>query len=259
MQTSETIWPPATNPVDFDFDVSRGAYSHLALMHKFGRNPSVPSATEADVWTVGGTYPFQQTAIAVRIASGGSANDDTAGSHARTVVVEGLDETWALVTETITTAGALASSATTTTFIRVFRAYVGDVGTYGNANDADIDIETTGAVTLARIPAGRGQSQLAVYTVPLGKTAYLEQVYCKTESNKATDFLMYQRRNADDTSVPVTGKRLVVMYPQVGELIDRQYRRYVSFPAKTDLWFAAIGPTGGGAVTAEFDLLLEDV
>lgn len=240
-------------------DESRGTHGDRSSVQKFGRNPDVAAATEEDIWSAGGAYTgFLTAASAVRIKTGGNAADDSAGAGARKVLIVGLDENWTQAQEEVTTAGTSASSPTSTTFIRVFRAYVTDAGAYGAANTGDVTIETTGGAVVALIAAGRGQTQLAVYTVPAGKTAYCRRTGASVDGAKATTVYYYQRRNADVVAAPFTGKRLWKAYEGLSGPIESEFSSYPSFPAKTDIWAAAVGPAGGAGVSASFDLVLVD-
>ena len=213
-----------------------------------------------DLWTGGGTYNWLQAAVAVRIKVGGNAADDTSGAGAQTVVVEGLDQNWALASETIVTAGASASSATTTTFIRIHRAYIGNVGTYTGGNTAAILIETTGDVLVAQIEAAQGRSQLALYSVPAGKTAYLTRlaVSVSATGTKTATIRAFKREDADDATTPFTGKQLVAEYDEVNGEVERTFDAWISIPEKSDLWFSAIADANETLVEASFDLILVD-
>ena len=244
---------------DFKLDVARGKLgTTVSDVHKFGYNPDVASATEEDITFTGGTHVWLTAAAPLRIQAGGDANDGVSGTGALTVSIEGLDANFTVISETVTTAGTSASSATSASFIRVTRAYVATVGTYTGANIADMVIETTGPVTLATIPAGRGQTKMATYTVPANTTAYLSQVRAWVDSNKECDIIVYQRQDADDVSSPFTSKRVVHYFPGVAGETELTHDFYTPFPAKTDIWVAAIGPTGGAAVGAEMEFILEE-
>lgn len=69
----------------------------------------------------------------MRIKAGGNAADTAAGAGAREVTLIGLDASGNVVTEAIATNGISASSATTNSFIRLYRAYVSASGTYATA------------------------------------------------------------------------------------------------------------------------------
>lgn len=237
-------------------DKSNGRHANRTTIEKFGFNPDVAASTEEDVWAAGGTYNWLTAADTVRIASGGNVNDTAAGTGARSITIVGLDSNWDEATETIATAGGSASSATSTSFIRVFRAFVATSGTYNGANTGDVTIETSGGTTVAFIVAARGQTQLAIYTVPDGFNAFLRRVQFNSDSSKVGQALVYQRQDADTTSAPFSSKRLVFNTPLSG-LVDVHYETYPGpFPARTDLWCAAIGGSGGMAVSAEMDIVL---
>lgn len=251
---------------DPTFDTARGKVTGRYTVHKFGANPTI-AASSTEAVTFGGTINFLTSATTVRIKAGGNAGDTAAGSGARSVIVIGLDSNWEEVSEVIVTAGASASSATTTSFIRVYRAYVVDVGLYATAtntagfNLGDITIEnSSGGTDLITIAAGRGQSEYSGYTVPADHTAYLVRMWATPDSSKAVTVTMYQRENADDaSSAPYTGKRLVLEFQSITGSVSRDLISYIQFPAKTDIWWNAT--TGSGATAAcsvEYDLILLD-
>ncbi len=246
------------------WDLARNLYADRYVVHKFGDNPSTP-AGERDVWLWGANagagnidYPWPTAAETVRIRAGGNAADTAAGAGAREITVVGLDENWAEATETIATAGASASSATTTTFIRVIRAYVSESGTYGAANTGSIVIEnTTSTDVLGAMQAGRGQTQLTMYTVPDGYTAYLKRVSVdvNTTANKELTIRMYQRRDADNTVSNIRAPRLVTAFEGLSGEAVTVFDSAPSFPGKTDLWLTSEGNSGSG-VSASYDLWL---
>ena len=239
-------------------DIADGSVTGTSGVVKFGRNAAV-GATEEDIWAAGGIYTgFLTAASAVRIRAGGNAADDAAGAGARSIEVEGLDQNWNVVTETISTAGASASTATTTTFIRVYRVCVIDVGTYTGANTGTISVETTGGVLMATIEAGLGQTQMAIYTVPAGKTAYIVSLSIFVDTNKTAQVYLWQRQNADDVSAPFTGKRIWRPFDGVSGAVDGPVAFPYVFPAKTDIWASGVGPSGGAGVAVEMHIALVD-
>jgi len=235
-----------------------GSIPGLTSIVKFGRNDNV-GTTEEDLWINGGTYTGWLTAAsAVRVKAGGDAADDAAGAGARKIMVEGLDENWEIATEEITLAGASVSSPTSITFIRVYRAWVTDVGTYGGDNEAAVLIETTGGALVANIEAGKGQTQLSMYTVPAGKTAYVLLARTYVAGNKNADVFFWQRQDADVTSAPFTGKRMWHPIDQVQGPAGGDHPIPHVFPAKTDIWASAVGPSGGAAVSTRMFIALLD-
>ena len=249
-----------TSNTDVFLDEALGLATGRIPVDKFGRNADVAAATEEDIWAAGGLYNWLTSASAVRIKAGGNAADTSDGNGARKVLVFGLDENWALANEELTLAGASASSATTTTFSRVFRAYVSETGTYTGNNTGDVDIETTGGTLVARIGAGIGQSQLALYTVPAGYNAYIRQFTATVDGSKASSVSLWRRQSADTVSAPFTAKRLVHVFAELSGNAVEDFKSYRGpFPAMTDIWVSAVGATGGNAVSASFDLVLVEV
>lgn len=244
-------------------DVTRGFHADKFTFTRWGFNGAVPNGSFADIWSYGptdATYNWPATTEAFRIRAGGNVADDAAGTGARSVVFEFLDGNGDRVTETIATAGASASASTATIGRRFIRAYVATAGAILSNNTAAILIEnaTTGNI-VAVIDAGAGSTQMSMYTIPLGYTAYLQNLYIDVTAgtNKDCDVRLWQRTNAYTTSAPFGAKRLVRQFKGVqGEVIIEMHRGNTSFAALTDLWFDAQGNGAASAVTIEYDLLL---
>ena len=183
---------------DFFTEVSKGKIAGHSMVHKFGHNTAIGTAFETV--SVGGIYqtPQSTSATTLRIKSGGNANDTAAGSGAREVTLVGIDETGAEVSETLATAGASASSATTTTFMRLYRSFVSGSGTYANSStgshSADIVIENSaGGTDWATIVVNgfaKSQSEIGAYTIPVGYTGYLLGGFGFVDSTKVTDYVL---------------------------------------------------------------------
>lgn len=139
------------------------------LYNLFGRNADVDTGTvPEDVWNVGGAYPFPSAAAATTIVSG-SAEDDpdkgagVPGTGAHSVFIEGVDANFEWACETIALNGAAAVTCVNQ-YLRVNRVVVASVGT-NLTNVGIIDVKH-GATVLARIAAGEGINQSAVFSVP---------------------------------------------------------------------------------------------
>lgn len=245
------------------FGYSAGTIANRSIVNKFGRSTSI-GTTEAVIGRTNATFTgFLTAAATVRVKAGGNANDTAAGSGAQNITVVGLDSSFVEQTDTLVTAGANASAASTISFIRVFRAYVseGGAGAYSDgvsgSNVGDIDIETSAGVLLVRIAATIGQTQLAAYTVPAGKTAYLMRISVSVPGSKTVTVRMFQRRNADDVTTPFSARRLIYSFAELSGEGIQDYPVYPSFPEKTDLWFTGQKDTAGtSAVNASFELIL---
>tara|TARA_R110000772_G_scaffold268452_1_gene395560 strand:+ start:6578 stop:7618 length:1041 start_codon:yes stop_codon:yes gene_type:complete len=229
-------------------DIARGAVADISTVHKFGHNPSV--GTTYEVISDDGIYNTPQVsgAIALRIAAG-DVVDTAAGDGAREVTIQGLDETGALVEEAVATAGTSASSLTTTTWLRVFRAWVSASGTYATSaagsHDSNIVIETVGSVEWAQITAtdfAHSQTQICAYSVPLGYTGFIEDYRITADGTKTIDVALFQRQNILETAPPYTAMRLLEEFRGIsGEFEHNGHIPFGPFPALTDIGMFAKG------------------
>lgn len=247
---------------DAMFDISRSLYADKFGLHRFGYNGTVPNGSFDDVWSYGptvGTYPWPTTAETIRVKSGGNAADTSDGAGARTVIVDFLNATGVQVQETLTLAGASASSATSSTCTRVIRAWVATAGTVLSNNTAGILIENTSAnQILAAIDTGVGQTEMTMYTIPLGYTGYLTRIHADVSigTNKDADIRMWQRRDALTFAAPFGAKRLVRRWTAIqGESVD-DFDIYQVFPALTDIWVEAQGNGATTEVDIDYDMIM---
>lgn len=137
-----------------------------------GSNPDVDTGGHEDTWPIGGIYPWQSSAVAHEVVST-SANDTAGGTGAQSVVIDQLDDNYAVISSQ-----TVATNGTTPVPVPIngkrtngFR--VGAAGS-GGTNDGDITLRVVaGAVPQSRIPAGVGISRQAVYTVRAGHTLFV--------------------------------------------------------------------------------------
>lgn len=244
----------------FLIEVQKGNVPGHSLVHKFGRNDGVPNATWEFVTLLGHTVWPLSAATTVRIKAGGDGADTAAGAGATEVTVQGIDDNFNEVTEVIATAGASASSATSTSFWRVHRAWVSGVGTYGAANTAAVIIENSaGGTDLIEIEVEEGQTQFAGWTVPIGKTAYLLSAFVTVDGVKAADVKYQTRGSIDVTVAPMKSVRLKKFWDGVlGELFFSPKSPSDEIVAKSDIWFEARGSGGTTEVSVDFELLVVD-
>lgn len=247
-----------TRPTDYGLDVSSNEWSGVKAVRKFGFNPVV-GTTEEDIWGTGGTYTGWLTSASTVEAISSSTNDSSSGTGARKLTIVGLDENFDEAEETVDLDGTSPSGATTTRFIRVNRAFVpeGGAGTYHGTNIGNLTVRVSSAgATLAQIVAARGQTELAMYTVPAGYTAHIKSIQFNVEGSKPASCYFYQYPAADDVTVPFSGKRLIMRAPGVDGQYDHEFTQYVRVTEKTDLWCAADVAATSASVAAEFELFL---
>jgi hypothetical protein len=239
--------------------IAAGSVTGYKAIHKFGRNPNVGNAPET-IWMQGGKYQYLAIGAASTLyAYSADAQDSASGTGARTVTIQGLDNNFNEIEETVTVGGA----ATTLEFLRVYRAFVATAGSL-NTNKGNVLISTgaggTGTV-LADIGTigtgttfGLGQTQLALYTIPAGKTGYLTtwNVGCAPMNNKAT--VLLKSRELDGVDVPFRTKDIVDL---VGGYHTQNYSIPLRFPEKTDIEVVAAGDSNT-IISSSFDIILVD-
>ena len=133
------------------------------LVSKWGVNNTTDAvAGTDDIIPEGGLQYWALVAATLSITSS-SVNDVAAGTGARTLMVEGLDDSYNIVQESITLNG-LTPVTSLFQYLRVNRAYVITAGTV-EKNDGDITL-SDGVGVMAFIEASAGQTTKATYTVP---------------------------------------------------------------------------------------------
>ena len=252
----------AINMADYAFEISRGNVTGVSGVNKFGRNTDVDTALEA-VWDGGGTSMYLPTSTWSATANITDLVSSSTSDNGLTVEVQGLDTSWAAVTQTIT----LGTPATTsvdldTALIRVFRmkntgatAYTGNIQCgVGNATTA-----FSAANLRAQVTIGFDQTLMTLYSIPAATTGYLtnwgSSLNKGTPASGGVTTILWARtfggvfRVQDTRSLMVTGTSA----PE-----PRIYNPYPSYSAKTDLLVTAQGSTTNFDVSAGFDLILVD-
>jgi hypothetical protein len=244
------------------FDISRGLYADKYSFHRFGHNTAVPNGSLADIWSYGpsdATYNWPITAEKFRIKAGGNTADTAAGLGAQSIQRVYLDSTGVKRQQQLATAGSSASASTTNTATRLIRAWVDVAGTILSNNTASILIENeSSGLIVGEIAAGQGQTEMSMYTVPLGYTAYLSRVTVDVAAgaNKDADIMMWQRTNALTFAAPFGVKRIVREWDAIQGESTIEFKHLPSFAALTDLWFEGKGNGAETEIDVDYDLIL---
>jgi len=162
-----------------------------------GRNIAV-SSTLQDVWDAGGELVYPTAGETWEILSSDAA-DTSAGTGARTVLIQYLDDNYAEQIELLTLNGVTPVSFTATDAFRFRRALVITAGS-GAINAGNLTIRPSGGGnTRGQIKADNGNSLDGHYTVPADKAAYLKFVY--TNINKGEDAEILLRSTLSDGKI----------------------------------------------------------
>ena len=231
---------------DERINIARGLLKGVTSEHKFGAVPAMSVNTTGTVWDVNDTvYPWSafSSATAVTVDRAG------VGDAGKTITIVGLDENYDAVTDTCVLTNASGNTTTNgTTFIRVFRAFVST----GADNVGNVDIKVSSTV-VARITENKGQTLMAIYTVPAGYTAYLTQGTATIQSGADATGDMFIRyfgetafRIGHSFEVSGTGGQYLYEFsvPRV-------------IPEKSDIDIRASVRSNNARATAAFDIILK--
>ena len=243
---------PGTSDIDFYLAVAKGDFTGYSNVSKFGYNPTTGSGGFESIWEGSNAYPWPTSAQTLSVVSA-SANDASGGTGARTLEIQGLDSSWNVLTETITMNGT-TPVVTTRSFLRVFRARVVTAGTLGT-NAAQITI-SGGGTALAYISydtIGMGQTLMAVYTVPAGKTGYVINVNVSSAKDLENRYRLMVRDNT------VTDAAWNVKEYLTGRGGFSDWRKYAinKVTEKTDMDLQVLASATGSAAGG-FELILID-
>jgi len=241
----------------YELQVSKGQVVGASSLYKFARNPDINS-TEETIWEHGGNYVFP-TSAAVRYVSSSDANDTNGGTGANKVRVFGLDANYALIEEEVELAGQ-TQVATSLSYLRIYRAYVTLAGSGGTAAGT-VYVADSGAS--AGVPTGNvyanlgtsNQTLLGVYTVPAGKTLYLDDVNFTAAISQANANATI-KFNIRDFGSNVF-RTIVITELQSGTYIDKfEYPQPIY--EKTDIEVRAVATSSNNPITVSWQGVLID-
>jgi hypothetical protein len=125
-----------------DLAIARGFTKGHRALYKFGYNPDV-NGEEETVWAQGGDFPYPTSAVTMFVSST-SANDANGGTGANSILIQGLDENYDEIEETVFLNGQ-TQVATQLAYLRVYRAFVTLAGT-GGTSGGTIYVGSSGAI-----------------------------------------------------------------------------------------------------------------
>ena len=231
------------NNTPFGLAVQLGSINNFSGIQKFGRNTAI-STNEETIADQGGLYTYISTTGTATVTSSNTGADNNG-----TVLIEGLDANYNIVSETATIGG----SATTQTFLRVNRATLITANT-GTSNTGNISI-TVDSTTAGYIPANYGQTLQAVYTIPANHKGYLLQIDGGTDEKEKPIHMVLKTRDNTVTNSAFQTKSYIVF-----ENTRTEHFFYVPeiITEKTDVELRAISPDGELEVSGGFELILKN-
>jgi len=238
----------------FDLQVSRNQIYDHKIIFKFGFNPDI-NGSEETIWDAGGIYAYPSAATVMKVSSG-STNDTAAGTGARTILVQGLDADYNEAEEIVTLNGQTAVN-TTTSFLRVTRAYVLTAGSGGTAAGniyVGVGTVTTGvpATIYAQITLGENQTLMGLWTVPAGYTGYFDHFNVATGTTNANQYVSIRAIQRNFGGVFRT---MIKQTIGSGGIADFIIKYPIEVQEKTDLEMRASSSGSNNLVSADFSVV----
>ena len=238
-----------------DLAISKGHTKGHRTLYKFGYNPDV-NGDEETVWSQGGDFPYPTSAVTMFVSST-SANDANGGTGANSILIQGLDENYDEIEETVLLNGQ-TQVATQNSYLRVYRAFVTLCGT-GCTSGGIIYIGSSGATggvpnttIYANLHLGN-QTQIAAYTVPAGYTLYLDDINFTAALSQSNKLATCSFRSRDYGSNVFRTRFINVL--QSNQLITK-FEYPQEFYEKTDLECRVSTNTINNAIGASFQGVL---
>jgi len=179
MGTGATGDPYYNIPSIFELEVVKGNVVNHADFEKHGKNGDIDIGDE-DIWNGQGLYTgFPTGAAETMEVFSSSVADDIAGTGARTILITNLlDGTGAAVADVeVDLSGTTPVSLGAGTYTRCSRMIILTAGSGGeNAGQITLRHTSTTANIFAVMHIGANQTNILAYTVPLGKTLYLNRI-----------------------------------------------------------------------------------
>jgi hypothetical protein len=238
----------------YTYNISEGNVANHSLWSKIGFNAAI-STTELDMmpWAsaaagYGWKYPWPTTALTMTLVSD-SAQDDPAvvvtgapGTGAWTVTLYYLTTDFVEKTVTVTLNGT-AAVAVAADIYRVQNMRVTTCGTSGAAV-GNLRLATSAPQTYGYISATKTRARQCVWTVPTGKTLYVNGIAFSCAQQAASKYVRFTTRaNYDNKSGAVLQRGLFMPFNEIA-LNNTGYFRNIDpptkLPATVDLMVSAI-------------------
>ena len=240
-------------------DISRGIIPGHKGVNKFGTNVDIPDGTEEIVWSASHAYTFSTTADITHIVS-------SSASDTQSIEVRGLDADWNEVIQEKTLTGT-TSVALDTPLIRVIRMKVMTPPINVGEIQCGVGPTTTSfaaANLRATIEIDTGQTLMAIWTCPAGKTAYVTGYYASIigdagPPSRAPAYVVFRIYAIDRENNTARQLKHAIGGVLAGtSVIDHRFEPYPSITEKTDIYITAEPDGDSASVGAGFDIILVD-
>jgi hypothetical protein len=251
------IWQDSQLPLpaqNLNVAIASGKVEGRKSVFIAGDNPVVGTSYET-IWAEGGLYAFPSSASTMTVSSD-NANDTSAGTGVRTVLVSGLDSDYLEISETVTLNGTTAVT-TVNSYLRINQLRGVTAGsTLSNVGSVYIGIGTVTAgkpaTVYSLIEPTDGTSHVAVYTVPAQKKLYASLLMMSSDSAKNVTYAICRMPSTSD---PVFYREATFLV--IGNMVADASFLYV-FQEKEDVVLQAKVSTGTSDTTISMLLIQTD-
>lgn len=168
--------------------LAKGLIYNYKPFFQFG-SASAVGTSEVTVWNASSLYVYPPGPMQMKVSSS-SVNDNPAGTGAGQITINGLDHNYDEVEEVVILDGR-NPVLTNTFFVRVFNARV----TCGTDAAGDVYVGdgtvTAGVpqIKYAKVVVGDNDTMMALWTVPRGYTAYMQQGTISSGTESANRYI----------------------------------------------------------------------
>lgn len=225
----------------FELQVARGQIPGHSIRNIFGTNPSI-GTTFRTPWENNAALPFLPSAQQLSLVS--TSASDTAVS----ILVSGVDADYVAISEVVALTGT-TPVVTTKSFFRI-----NDLITVAGNAVGDVTASYN-SVVYAKILAGRGKNQAAVFTVPKDHSFYLGRIDAFTATaNNDTKIMTFRNKvTYSDGRVFNVAQTSFVNRMDIARTLPFKVpeKATIEFQAKMNSQSADIGIFGDGVLLKE--------
>lgn len=236
------------------YHISDGTVPNHYTYRVTGYNNAVGTTLEDIAETSAATINLPTTAVAMEVISS-SAEDSSAGTGTQVVEINGLDNNFNEITESVTMNG-VGAVAFTKLFRRINNFHSMMAGSTG-ASVGNITLRGSGGgVTYSQITATQNMSMQCIYTVPANYAGF---VVGWSAGATTKDSKIILRATADWHNRKLTS---IFLHQDVmvssGNTTYKTFDIPVRIPAKSDIKVSALALVAGAQVAASIELFIED-
>ena len=249
--------------------IARGLIDGTNVVHKFGAASDVGLSLVPV--TTSQTYPTPVTAESLEVLSDSTNDNGTTsplGSGALIIRIFGL-KTWAGESTEDVTLNGTTVVAIPGTWLRIYRVKVIGSGTYATdlapSHSSTITIRGAGAgatwaIVDAQASFGLGQSEIAAYSVPTGKLAYVHSAAIFVEANKSADVLFFVREDADIVAAPYSVMQSKIILRNIVDALGVSPDTPLgAFTGPCDIGWLGAATAQTANISIDFEIELHDV